>query len=94
VSSLLKRELPKPYVARLSFGTGFIGLILGSMMLCDCWGWFVCAGLFFIYPIKHGTRLLRIFSILLLLLSIITVVVQFRAEVDLNATMQKLKQSR
>jgi len=94
VSGLLKRELPKPYVARLSFGTGVIGLILGSMMLCDCWGWFLCASLFFIYPIKNGTRLLRIFSVFLLLFSLFTVVVQFRAEVDLNATIQKLKQSR
>jgi len=85
-------HISKHYLARLSFGIGVIGLIMGSVMACDCWGWFACTGLFFIYLLQHGSRLLKVFSVILLLLSIFTAVVQFREEVDLDATLQKLKQ--
>jgi len=81
----------KAYFARLSFGLGVMGLIMGSILACDCWGWFVCAGAFFIYPIKHGSRLLRIFSVILLLLSIFTAVVQFRADGDLEKLIHRLR---
>lgn len=84
VNSSLKSKLPKPYLARLSFGVGVIGLIIGSVMACDCWGWFICAGAFFVYPFLHGTRPLAIAAALLGILSLTVAIAQFRSEVRIK----------
>ncbi|MCD6051281.1 MAG: hypothetical protein K0Q55_2685 [Verrucomicrobia bacterium] len=85
VSGLFKRELPKPYLARLSFGLGVIGLIMGSMLACYCWGWFVCSGAFFVYPILNGSRPLKIFAICLVIISMVSAIVEFLAEWKIEA---------
>ncbi len=80
VNSPLKSQLSKPYLARLSFGIGVIGLIMGSLLACYCWGWFVCSGAFFVYPFLHGTRPLAIAAALLGILSLTVAIAQFRSE--------------
>ncbi len=78
-------QLTKPYLARLSFGLGIIGLIMGSMLACYCWGWFVCSGAFFVYPILNGSRPLKFFAICLLAISMVSAIAQFLAERKIEA---------
>ena len=79
----------KAHCARLSFGLGVIGLIMGSMLACYCWGWFVCAGAFFIDPILHGSRPLKFFAICLVAISMVSAIAQFLAEREIEAKVNE-----
>jgi len=84
-------QLSKPYLARLSFGLGIIGLIMGSVLACYCWGWFVCSGAFFVYPILHGSRRLKFFAICFVAISTVSAIAQFLAEREIEAKTNELR---
>lgn len=58
---------------------------MGSIMACHCWGWFVCTGAFFIYPVLKGTRFLRFAALCFIVISLVSAVVHFRAEREIEA---------
>ncbi len=81
----------KSKAANYGLLAGVLQFISGSLLLCDCPGWFVCAAIAAAVPAILGTRVVRIAGISLCIASIITAVVQYRREQDRALRRQQLE---
>jgi hypothetical protein len=66
--------------AKYGLYLSILGLLTGAMMLCDCPGWFACAGIAAFFPTFFGTRVLRVAGICLCIVSFGFSAIQFQHE--------------
>jgi hypothetical protein len=82
----------KSRAANWGFALGISGFLLGSILLCDCPGLFVCAGVAAALPAILGTRVLRIAGICLCIASFAFAVMQFRHERERELRIQRFRE--
>jgi hypothetical protein len=58
-------------IARIGLLLGTLGLLSGSMLLCSCPGWFLCAGVLSLGPVICGARYVRIAGIIMCIASFV-----------------------
>ena len=80
----------KSKAAKYGLVVSILGFVSGGMLLCDCPGWFVCAGVAALLPAIWGARVWRIAGICLCIASFAAAVVQFRHEREQDARTQQI----
>jgi hypothetical protein len=78
----------KASAARCGLALGALGFLLGSVLLCNCPGLFICASAAAALPTIWGWRIVRIAGICLCIASVVAAAMQFQKERD-RATRTK-----
>jgi hypothetical protein len=82
----------KSKAAKYGFLFGVIGFLTGTMLLCDCPGWFACAGVAAALPAIWGTQILRVAGVCLCIASFGAAALQFQNGRELDAHLRQLRE--
>lgn len=66
--------------ARCGLALGALGFLLGSVLLCDCPGLFLCASAAAALPAIWGRRIIRVAGVCLCIASMVAAAMQFQKE--------------
>jgi hypothetical protein len=82
----------KTKAAQCGLAVGVLGFVTGGMLLCDCPGWFFCAGIAAVLPSMWGVRLVRMAGICICIANFAAAIVQFRHERELNDRIERIRE--
>jgi hypothetical protein len=81
----------KTKAAQYGLLLGTLGFLTGGMLLCDCPGWFLCAGIAAAFPALWGAPLVRLAGVTIFIASFACAIVPFRHERALAARVQQIR---